>query len=293
MNISRKALELSRLLFYWRKHPIASRSLLGTIARFMRWQIGTRLLDYPVIVPWIGRTYLTMERGMTGATMNYYCGLHEFAEMAFLLHFLRPGDLFFDIGSNIGSYSLLASGVCQSRCLAIEPVPETYARLLRNVAVNGLSDFITPCRSALGERVGMIRFTADKDTMNQVAPEGYTGTTIDVPISTLDEFLSGFPDSIFWKIDVEGHEQQVFNGAFHAITENSPRAMLLESTPKSVAILLEERGFLPYHYKPFSRTLSKLTTHEGVTNCLWIRDFEFVITRLRVAEKIHVLGLSI
>ena len=293
MNIPRKALELSRLLSYWRYHPIASRDLLGTIARFIRWQIGTRLLDYPVIVPWIGRTFLTMERGMTGATMNYYCGLHEFAEMAFLLHFLRPDDFFLDIGSNVGSYSMLGSGVCQARCLALEPVPETYARLLKNIAVNQLSELVTPCRLALGERIGMIRFTADRDTMNRVAPDGYTGVTIDVPISTIDGVLSGLPGSIFWKIDVEGHEEQVFAGASNAINDRSLRAMLLESTPQGVAILLEQSGFSPYRYEPFSRTLAKLPTYAGVTNCLWIRDWDFVNTRLKEGKKIHVLGLLI
>ena len=48
---------------------------------------------------------------MTGATGNIYCGLYEFLDMAFLLHFLRNGDLFGDIGSNIGSYTVLATGL--------------------------------------------------------------------------------------------------------------------------------------------------------------------------------------
>jgi hypothetical protein len=47
--------------------------------------------------------------GMTGATGNLYVGLHEFEEMAFLLHFLRPGDLFADVGANVGSYTILAA----------------------------------------------------------------------------------------------------------------------------------------------------------------------------------------
>lgn len=292
MNIIKKAREFIRLMHYWSRHPVGSRNIPGTILRFLRWQIGTRLLNYPIIVPWIGTTFLCMERGMAGATMNYYCGLHEFSEMAFLLHFLRPGDLFLDIGANIGSYSLLASGVCKARSLVLEPVPETYARLLRNIAVNGLSELVIPCRAAMGERAGIISFTADKDTMNHVAPKGYAGTSIDVPISTVDEVLKGLPESTFWKIDVEGHERQVFEGASLAMQNASLKAMLVESTPHCVASRFKELGFLPYQYEPFSRTLSLLTTHIGVINCLWVRDLEFVNVRLRNAEEINVLGLS-
>jgi hypothetical protein len=36
-------------------------------------------------------------------TGNIYCGLHEFADMGFVLHFLRPGDLFVDVGANIAA----------------------------------------------------------------------------------------------------------------------------------------------------------------------------------------------
>ena len=45
---------------------------------------------------------------MHGVTGNVYCGLHDFAEMSFMLHLLRAGDLFADIGANVGSYTVLA-----------------------------------------------------------------------------------------------------------------------------------------------------------------------------------------
>ena len=102
---------LLSLFRYWQHHPLASRDLPGTVARFLRWQLATRLLAMPVVFPWIGCTSLVVERGMTGATMNVYCGLHEAADMAFVLHVLRAGDGFLDIGANVGTYTILASGV--------------------------------------------------------------------------------------------------------------------------------------------------------------------------------------
>ena len=56
---------------------------------------------------------------MTGATQNIYCGLQEFEEMAFLLHFLRKDDLPLDIGANIGSYTILAASSVGARTMAI------------------------------------------------------------------------------------------------------------------------------------------------------------------------------
>jgi hypothetical protein len=70
------------------------------VARFLPWKLGSRMLCMPVIVPWVGSTSLVIETGMTGATMNFYCGLHGAADMAFVLHVLRPGDVFLDVGAN-------------------------------------------------------------------------------------------------------------------------------------------------------------------------------------------------
>lgn len=85
--------------------------------------------------PWVGSTSLVIETGMTGATMNLYCGLHEAADMAFVLHVLRACDGFLDVGANVGSYSILASGVAQARTLALEPIPATRRRLSDLIAL--------------------------------------------------------------------------------------------------------------------------------------------------------------
>lgn len=91
------------------KHPLNRPNRLGALSRFMRWQFATRIMPYPQHVPFVNDTVLIMERGMSGATGNWYCGLHEVADMAFVLHALRAGDLFADVGANIGSFTVLAS----------------------------------------------------------------------------------------------------------------------------------------------------------------------------------------
>jgi hypothetical protein len=86
--------------FIW-THPLNRNAPLRALSRFFRWQFSSRLIGAPIALPFAEGTRLLVERGMTGATGNWYCGLHEPEEMAFVLHALQPGDLFVDIGVNI------------------------------------------------------------------------------------------------------------------------------------------------------------------------------------------------
>ena len=100
---------------------------------------------------------MLVRRGMTGATTNIYVGLHEFADMMVVLHFLREGDLFLDIGANVGSYSVLAGGVCRARSWAFEPDPKTTAHLERNLKLNCLESLVKIYQCALGPTEGDVR----------------------------------------------------------------------------------------------------------------------------------------
>ncbi|WP_017364163.1 hypothetical protein, partial [Methylococcus capsulatus] len=91
-------------------HPLSQGRKLPALARFVRWQLGSRLLPGEVVCPFVNDACLVVRPGMTGATGNLYVGLHEFEDMAFLLHYLRPEDLFVDVGANVGSYTVLAGG---------------------------------------------------------------------------------------------------------------------------------------------------------------------------------------
>jgi hypothetical protein len=134
-DITPGALRLTATLKFILSHPLNRGRPLSTLARFVTWQIASRLRA-EIEFEWIEGAKLIVSRGMTGATGNMYCGLHEFAEMGFLLHLLRPNDLFLDVGTNIGSYTILAASVCRARAIAFEPDPDTVRVLRRNIAIN-------------------------------------------------------------------------------------------------------------------------------------------------------------
>jgi FkbM family methyltransferase len=107
-----------------------------------------------MLVPFVDATRIFVGAGHTGANGNYYWGLHEFADMAFVLHYLRPDDLFVDVGANVGSYTLLASGAVGARTIAFEPVPQTLARLRANCDANGLGTRVDVRAVCVGASAG-------------------------------------------------------------------------------------------------------------------------------------------
>ena len=72
-------------------HPLSQGRKLQTLRRLVAWQIGARLVPGPVACPFANGSWLLVQPGLTGATGNLYVGLHEFADMAVVLHVLRGG----------------------------------------------------------------------------------------------------------------------------------------------------------------------------------------------------------
>lgn len=273
---------------------MASRHYLSVIFRFFRWFAGSRILGAPVILPWIGSSCLVAETGMNGATQNFYTGLHEFQDMAFVLHFLRKTDDFVDVGANIGSYTILASKVCGARTLSIEPIPSTFKHLRRNVRVNGIENLVSLECCGLADRPGRLRFIADAGVMNRVAPNHYSGETMEVPVRALDDIIGEFRP-VLLKIDVEGFEENVLKGAQNVVDEGGLKAILVEGDSSNIRAHLLSSGFLRCAYDPFKRNLGTTTGTDvpSYGNHLWVRDLKWVDSRLEEAPCFNLFDEKI
>jgi FkbM family methyltransferase len=164
---------------------------------------------------------------MTGATGNISCGLHEYVDMRFVLDTLEPGDLFVDIGANVGSYTVLASKVRGARTIAVEPDPVTARSLRRNIEVNGIADKVSVVEAALGAHAGTVSFTVGRDTVNRVAQEG-DDPVREVGLRTFDDVLDSEVPGVI-KIDVEGFEADVFKGASAPLADTRLEAIITEA----------------------------------------------------------------
>lgn len=291
------------LLKFVLSHPLNSAEKGAALGRVWRWQVASRLIDAPVALPFVEGTSLLVRTGMTGATGNWYCGLHELPEMAFVLHVLRETDLFVDVGANIGSYSVLAGGAVGARVIAVEPVPETAKALAQNVALNGISDRCRVRQVGIAKRNGQLRFTSSLDTVNHVVEGDERGGVIEVPVLTLDDMLQGEVPTLM-KIDVEGYELAVLEGGLQTLMSPDLVAVIMETNGSGerygiddarVFDLMERCGFVRMVYDPFSRLLVNQTggLQAGSQNSIFVKDPDRVRERLQKAKKYRLVNGSI
>jgi FkbM family methyltransferase len=281
-------------------HPLTRDHRAAAMVRWAKWQVGSRLLASSVVYPFIGGTSLLIEPGMTGATGNVYTGLQDYWEMAFVLHYLRSDDLFVDVGANVGTYSILASGVRGASTLAVEPVPSTFRGLCANVRLNDLASRIEVHNAGLAARPGRLRFSQSEDTVNHVlAADEPSG--VDVEVLTLDDLLRGRHAALV-KIDVEGFETEVLAGARHALTAGGIGAILIELNGSgrrygfdddAIRHDLALHGYVGCAYDPARRELRKIPVSEQENNALYVRDVSACQSRVREAAAVRVLDKAL
>ena len=281
------------IIDFWKsilKQPMTSKQCFRTFFRIFVWQMRMSLAKKPLIFHWINDTKLLISKGMHGATGNLYYGLSDFSDMSFVLHFLRKGDDFLDIGANMGTYTVLASGVVGARTICFEPLPQTHDQLLNNIRINKLETLVQAENIGLGNKIGTVRFTSSLGPMNRVVGAEFTGSTVEIPITTLDSFNE--LNATMWKVDIEGYEDAFFEGAINALSSSKLKAILIETVTEKIRSELVKHGFKQRSYNAFQHKLEDMASMESI-NSLWIRDEEFVNSRLNSATKFSVYGLWI
>jgi FkbM family methyltransferase len=236
----------------------------------------------------MGGTELIVRRGMTGATGNIYCGLHKFVDMAFMLHVLKPNDLFVDVGANIGSYTVLASGVCGAKTLAFEPDAGAANQLRRNIHIDELDSLVTLHEVALGDMNGKANFTVGCDTVNRVADLGEPETQI-VAMRRLDD-IPGASQATVIKLDVEGYESKVLTGAPQVLASRALIAVQTESQDDECFGILNRAGFVRRRYDPWSRKLFPRPTELKAANALFLRADAAILDRVERAPLATAQG---
>jgi FkbM family methyltransferase len=244
-----------------------------------------------------------VRKGMTGATGNIYLGLHDFSEMGFLLHFLEEDDLFGDIGANIGSYSILASGVNGAKTIAFEPSLSTFNQLRKNIEANKLENRITTYNVALGANEGKLCFTTGLDTVNHVLPDSEVeknNNCTEIRVTTLDNVLPESQVPLLVKIDVEGFETEVIKGMEKTLQKKALKGIIIELNGSGMRYgydenLIHEKllstGFEPYEYNPYKRKFHLIKGY-GNTNTLYLRDINFIEQRVSKGRAIKIFNDS-
>jgi FkbM family methyltransferase len=162
--------------------------------------------------------------GYIGRSLEAYGEFSE-AEVRLWRRYITPGDLVLDIGANIGAHTIALARLVgpQGIVLAFEPIRFLYHLCCGNVALNGLTN-VRAYHYAVGAQAGRLTVPL----IDFVQPGTFGGLPLGaweqgepVSVISLDELLS-VPACHFIKVDVEGMELDVLQGAEQTITRFRP-----------------------------------------------------------------------
>lgn len=173
-----------------------------------------------------------------------------------------PGDVFYDIGANIGVYTVLAARRVgpSGKVFAFEPHSATFARLLETISINGLSGIVTACNCALHEQQGFFPFSyfspetgTSQSQLNARAsvPEGsISSAVVELKFSvSLDSLIAtgSFAPADHVKIDVDGNELMILKGMAGFLSgHRPPKSIQVEINPgqrKDILDFMASHGY--------------------------------------------------
>jgi len=147
----------------------------------------------------------------------------------------EAGSVLWDIGANIGLYSLYAARARGCRVMAFEPAPANFALLAKNIEINGLEESVSALPIALGNsnRLDALHMP-DTDPGGAFATFGAKTSAAAVRLACLGfaidrfvgDFAPPFPEHI--KIDVDGSEEDIVRGATRTLADRRVRSVSIE-----------------------------------------------------------------
>lgn len=241
--------------------------------------------EYEKIVPNAkvdGLTFLTPNQHCAWRVQTLYTKEPDTIEW---IRKMAPGTTLFDVGANMGQYSLVAAqrGI---RVHAFEPEAQNFALLVRNVIVNNLSDLITAWPLALSDRVScnvlhLSSLIAGGSCHAYGESTDFHGHPKAFPYKqgsvawTLDKFAGEHGDPDYVKIDVDGFEHLVVKGGQHTISRC--KSVLIEINtryPQHTELVdLMTNGFgFNFDAAQAESSRRKEGPFEGVGNIIFYKD---------------------
>lgn len=170
---------------------------------------------------------LSGKKWIKGSGVNgYWLGSYESEQVKIFEKEIKKGDVFFDIGANVGFYSLLAAELVgpSGKVFAFEPFPENFKYLKKHIEINNYKN-IFPFEVAVSSETGIAFFGG---VINRSQGHLINSNGLKVKTIAIDEWVkeNKLPIPNVMKIDVEGAEMSVLTGAKNTITNNHPTIFL-------------------------------------------------------------------
>jgi FkbM family methyltransferase len=215
---------------------------------------------YIAVDSWIEDEYRASEAKKEPGTVDWIEG------------WLKAGDVLYDIGANVGSYSLIAFGFLkgQAQIYSFEPGFLSFSQLCKNINLNNASSAISPLQIALSDTTSLLNFHYQNletgGALHALGdPLDHKGEPFDPVFSlptlsySLDDFVLKFdlPKPNHIKMDVDGLEYRILKGAEKTLSHPNLQSILLETNAKPEDSkhfddLLAERGLVLHSRRDFN-----------------------------------------
>lgn len=196
---------------------------------------------------WSDHSFLASTRDMIVTPNLINIGMVEPHNSRLIVSLIGPGDVVVDIGANTGYYSVLGAwrAFPRGQIWSFEPNPAAYALLSDNLHNNGFGTIAHRHRVALSNRQGeatlrvfpgyeatsTIRDVSRAFVDHTERETGRPSHEVVVPVDTLDNIMRDCPAIDFIKIDAEGHEPEIIDGAQQILARSKNLKMLMEFVP--------------------------------------------------------------
>jgi len=164
-----------------------------------------------------------------------------------LVEHLRPGMTFYDLGANIGFFSLMAARLVgpSGHVVSFEADPEIAARLRENLSRNQFTQVHVEQKAVWSAPAKVSFARVDPNTspdrgLGHVSVDGASTGTITVEAISLDSYIESHSAPDFVKCDVEGAEVAVFQGAARLLAEMRPILLVEMHTPENQQLLPQQ-----------------------------------------------------
>ena len=270
-------------------HPLVQNPLIGLI-KYIYINLKIRFYNKPIKIKWLNNLRYYLSLGDSGIIGNYYFFINDYQESIFLIHYLTDKDLFIDVGSNHGHYTMISSGICDSKSISIEPVKKTFDRLKINIELNKLKNVMLH-NIGISDSESELFISNNMGSMNRIINKVSDDNCELIQVSTLDKLLTLEKNISVIKIDVEGYEKQVLLGGKETLKNPNLNIIIIELNDSNlqydyneneIISILKENGFSPYKYIYPENILVPLEKKNFDSfNTIFIRNINFVKNRIK------------
>jgi FkbM family methyltransferase len=218
----------------------------ATVRRLVRWAVRPMQASDTIIGEGVGAGLLF---NSSGGFPSRALGYVEPEVQKVLAELLGPGDVFYDVGANIGYFTVIGARLVgpAGRVVAVEPQPEAVRRLQHNVAINGF-DNVTVVEAAVDNEEGEGDLMVSHEGILEWAALEHSPApevpSIRVRVTTLDRIRADQPAPKLVKLDVEGAESRALVGMRELLRRDKPPIVCeVHASLQELRAQLEAEGY--------------------------------------------------